>query len=1096
MTIRRRHRVSLLLRIGGSAAALAAAHVATAQSDSQRSIASRATAPQYLPLEMLRDGHVRMPVVLVKRVSVNKRDVPLQELLSDVATQAGLGLSYGEDLVQSGQRVTLRMSGSAADVLAAATANTPWTVLVGASGQITVAREERVMNGSITGRVTDRATGQGIQSVQVTVEGTTLADVTSDSGMFRINGVTPGPHRLTAKRLGYQPASITAMVVDDRPISVSIELGHSAVSLSDVVITATGAERQKEIGNAVGVIDATAERSPTLGTQQLLQGRTAGVTVLGNSGQPGAGGTIRLRGVNSISQGNNPIIYVDGIRIYNGRTPTSVTARENVAPLNDIDANDIDRIEVIKGPAATTLYGTEASGGVIQIFTKHGQTTGAQWSATVTGGINNQGHVGPASDTTGLYVNRCDGIFTTGDGTKFQDPTCPSNGTWLRNGRIQRYAASVRGSAGTAVNYYVSGTLNDDESVLQVGGNHTKSVRGNLNATPASGLAIALNTSYTKRDVRWFPDGLSSSGFLLNVSRGSGSNFKGAGCSDTTITCVLNDSLFGTTNSTATNHFITGGSINYQPTERWSNRLAVGYDFNDVDILDVTPFGYLRVPAGSYNETMWNRTLATADLASTYRANVGQSIVASTSVGAQVFDSRLHSTDLSSSNFAGPGVPTLVSGSLRSIDGVNLQRVINAGFFGQEMLGWRDRLFLTVGARVDGNSAFGKSFGLQTYPKVSLSYVPSEEGYWPAWAPVTLKLRGALGESVKAPGAFDAVQTWNPVAAENGQPAFTPAQPGDPHLGPERTREVEFGFDASTWNGRLGIVYTHFHQHTIDALVPVALPPSEGFATQQLENVGQLFNDGNELSITADVLRMRRADLTLGLQYTGMHSRAGTLGGQTITIDANALTFVKEGLPAPSYIGNQVTNPDAFAEPVIATNAYLGSTFPTAIISPRATLKIGNKLTFDGLGEFTRGGHLMNAVGFQNEGTNSWQPCFGVQAAYRAAAGGDSSSLRGYTAMQRAKCSTVSTVRNAAFWVQSSNFFKLRSLSATYELPARFRGLRNAALTVSGQNLLTKTNYDGTDPESADQREDLFARRDYYVFPPPRTFLVTLRTSF
>src|SRR5690606_14159725 len=106
------------------------------------------------------------------------------------------------------------------------------------------------------------------------------------------------------------------------------------------------------------------------GAQDLLTGRTAGVSIMMNSGQPGAGGTIRIRGNNSVSQGNDPIIYVDGVRIYNGSTPTSVASRQAGSPLQDINPADIERIEVVKGPAATTLYGTEASGGVIQIFTK------------------------------------------------------------------------------------------------------------------------------------------------------------------------------------------------------------------------------------------------------------------------------------------------------------------------------------------------------------------------------------------------------------------------------------------------------------------------------------------------------------------------------------------------------------------------------------------------------------------------------------------------------------------------------------------------------------------------------------------------------
>jgi outer membrane receptor protein involved in Fe transport len=137
------------------------------------------------------------------------------------------------------------------------------------------------------------------------------------------------------------------------------------------------------------------------------------------------------------------------------------------------------------------------------------------------------------------------------------------------------------------------------------------------------------------------------------------------------------------------------------------------------------------------------------------------------------------------------------------------------------MIGWRDVLFVTAGARVDGNSAFGTGFGLQTYPKLSASYVISDESFWPTRFIETLKLRGAIGEAGKAPGAFDATRTWNPIAAEGGLSAFTPGQLGNPNLGPERTRETEVGFDAGFWGGRLGAVVTYFNARTTDAIINV-----------------------------------------------------------------------------------------------------------------------------------------------------------------------------------------------------------------------------------------------------------------------------------
>jgi outer membrane receptor protein involved in Fe transport len=386
---------------------------------------------------------------------------------------------------------------------------------------------------------------------------------------------------------------------------------------------------------------------------------------------------------------------------------------------------------------------------------------------------------------------------------------------------------------------------------------------------------------------------------------------------------------------------------------------------------------------------------------------------------------------------------------------------------------------------------------LQTYPKLGVSYVLSDEGFWSPRFIETVKLRAAVGESGKAPGAFDAVRTWNPVAAENGQSAFEPAQVGNPDLGPERTREVEGGFDATALGGKLSVSYSYYTSRTNGALVPVTLPPSLGFGARQLENVGVLKNNGSEIAVNAQLFARRSAELTAGVQYTMVRSEAGDLGGQTITIDANSLSFVQQGYAAPSYFGDRVTNPTAFADPIVQHNAFLGGTFPTSIISPRGTLRLWNRLTVDALGEFQRGGHLLNSIGFANEGLFTWQPCFAIQNKLRAAAAGNSTALADVDALDRARCSIDSKVKSAGFWVESANFFKLRSLSMTYELPNRLLGSSNgSSITLSGRNLFKSTAYTGTDPESADQLVSSFARRDYYVFPAPRTFLVTVHTSF
>jgi TonB-dependent starch-binding outer membrane protein SusC len=952
--------------------------------------------------------------------------------------------------------------------------------------------------GSVAGRITDADNGQAVVAAQVTIDGTTLGRTSGDDGRFVITAVPAGTHTIVVRRIGYTRASKVVIITSGGTATADFALIKSTVSLAGVVVTATGEERKKEVGNAITTVGSEEfARGAVANTQQILQGRSTGVTVLGNSGQPGAGGNIRLRGVNSITQGNRPLIYVDGVRIFNGNTPTGVSSRQSVSPLNDIAAADIDRIEIVKGPAATTLYGTEASGGVIQIFTKRGREGPAVWTLEASGGINSMGDFGPRSDKTGLFFRECRGPNMVDiNGVAFEDATCPSSGSWLQNGAIGRYSLGVRGS-GSGVNYAVSGNLENEAGVLRVGSNKTGGLRANIGFTPRKDLTLSFNSSYQRRNTAMVADGNSADAILLNVSRGPGSNFKGTGCSTATIVCVLNDTMFSKSNTIAGNHFINGGTAIWTPMEQLTNRLSVGFDYNNTDLRTINPFGYLRTPTGQYFQTLWSRSLISVDYSSTWKQSLTTNFSSSTSIGGQLFDSRLSSTDLQTDNFAGPGTPTLISGSLRQITDVNEQRVINAGFFGQQMIGWRDRLFVTAGVRVDGNSAFGKSFGLQTYPKVSASYVLSDEAFWPFKFIETFKLRSALGESGKAPGAFDATRTWNPIAAEGGLSGFTPGQLGNPNLGPERTRETEAGFDASLLAGRVGIVYTWFKQTTSDAIINVAYPPSQGFATNQPENVGTLQNDGMELALTGTVQPVRWAELSARLQYTRVKSKAVDLGGNLITIDALSRSYVKEGLPAPSYMGVKVRNPNEFAAPVVDSAQFLGATFPDQIINPSVTVTLFKRFTFEGVGEFQKGGHLLNAIGFQNAGLKIWQPCFAAQRALTKAAAGDVADLANFTAAERAKCSINAAERDYSYWVESSDFFKLRSLSLAYDVPNNLvPGARNMTVQLTGRNLFVNTKYTGSDPEAADQRTSTFSRRDYYVFPPYRTFLFSVRTNF
>jgi TonB-linked SusC/RagA family outer membrane protein len=958
--------------------------------------------------------------------------------------------------------------------------------------------------GTVAGKVTMEGGVRALGSAQVTITGTSIGTRTNEAGEYRLDGVPAGEHEVRVLRLGFAAARKPATVLAGEVVTLDFELRETPLTLDEIVVTAAGETRRKEVAHTLSTISTAAiELAPVRNTQDLLN-RAPGAMVLANSGQPGAGGTIRLRGVNSISQGNNPIIYVDGVRIYSGSTPVAPNARQQTNPFNDINAADIERVEIVKGAAATTLYGTEASGGVIQIFTKRGGTGAPQWSLDVSGGTNDLKNMGPDGDPTGLFVKQCRGPelyginivptdSTFGQDVRFEDPTCPASGSWLRTGAIQRYSASVRGGV-ESMRYFLSGSYADEEGAIPESALTDGGFRGNFSFSPTPKVEISLHSSFTRRRLQWVPDGNLANGFLLNVARGPRGNFRGVGCS-AGVVCVGNAQIFDLDAFTRSDHYTTAFAVTYTPSPKFTNRLTVGLDQNNAQNQSIIGFGHARLAAGQIIQQDWKRRFLSLDYAGTLHSQISNSLTSSASWGGQLFEDKLHQTNAVGDDLAGPGPPTLVTAARRTVTLDSAPRVINAGFFVQEQLAWRDRLFFTAGLRVDGNSAFGRDFGLQAYPKFGVSYVLSDHTFWPSDRWETLKLRAAVGEAGKAPGAFDAVRTWSPIAGDSGRPGFSPGQIGNPVLGPERTRELELGFETSGLDGRLGLDFTYYYTRTNDALVQVRYPPSEGFLNRQLENVGTLQTSGIEALLEAGLLRLQRIDWRGRVSYTSINSKAVDIGGQP-EIAIGDRTVVRVGDPVPSFYARRILNPGAFADPILDTAQFIGATFPDRIISVGSTLTFWGRLTLDALGEFQRGGSNINYIGYQNTVRGIWRACIPIQRKLIAAEQGDATALADVTARDRARCAIDDTRNSPDFWVEATDFFKLRYVSLTYEIPSRFlRGATSASVTVAARNLLTVTDYSGLDPESADLTDanNTFARREYYQLPALRSFTLSLR---
>ncbi|MGD8321802.1 MAG: TonB-dependent receptor, partial [Gemmatimonadota bacterium] len=699
----------------------------------------------------------------------------------------------------------------------------------------------------MTGLATDAASMRPLASVQVYLVGTSQGTLTGENGRYLILNVPAGDYQIRAERIGYETVTQDITVTSGGTVTADFSMSSTALGLDEIVVTGTaGAARRREVGNSVAQVDVGDVAEPVTSTDALLQGRVTGMSVSPSSGMAGSGAMIRLRGNVSVAMSNQPILYVDGIRVrsdgyaknvppvgYQGRSSNDVAS-----PLNDINPNDIERIEVIKGAAATTLYGTEAAAGVIQIFTKRGAQGGARWTAQIDQGVAWELPFGPDASSCppselakseALGVGPCQAESGGNPQYLYIDP-------WLRNARQQNYTLSVSGG-GEALQYFMSGTWNRDEGVLPNDLDKKGVMRGNFTFAPLSGLQIQWNTSFTHDLIANTAAGNNAHGLTLNAFRRD-HNYLGNESKEA-IDPFLNQEI-----TTKINHLITGVTATYSPTQRFTNRLTAGYDLSAVELRNLRPFGFVRAPNGIMSDERAEYQTLTLDYVGSYEFDINQALRSTLSWGGQSVTTQTQTTTAYGQDFPGPGDPVVSSGGT-TLGFESRRRVINAGFFVQDLVDIKNKYFITGGVRVDGNSAFGEALGLQAYPKVSLSYVISDEDFWGDWG--QMKLRAAWGQSGRAPGAFDKVRTYDP-AGWGGNPAFLPLNVGNDEIGPERTSELELGFDGSFLSNRLTLDFSYYNQKTTDALFDVRQTPSLGFLSSQLANVGELSNKGIELS--------------------------------------------------------------------------------------------------------------------------------------------------------------------------------------------------------------------------------------------------------
>ena len=1019
-----------------------------------------------------------------------------------------------------------------------------FVLAVAASLAVPVVVSGQSPGGTVRGRVTDADGGAPVPAAQVIVNGTRLGTVTQPTGDFVIPNVPAGAQTIRVVRIGYTPNERQVTVAAGAETRLDVSLSRAATRLAEVVTTATGDQERKSFGNVVATInaDSVAKEAPVTNVNELLQARTSGVQVIQGAGQTGVSSSIRIRGTSSLSLTNEPLIVVDGVRFDNQQLPNGGNiSTQRINRLNTLNTDDIESMDIIKGPSAAALYGTAAANGVVVIKTKRGRVGRTQWSV-----FAERGRVEQPGDFEANYTSW--GRALNAQGQPTGNPVqCRITAAAARQCAIDslstfnplehpettpfadqpRTMVGLQFSGGSErLRYFMSGDyerevgpyempkseiarLTEERGVAprpkQIHPNQLKgfNARGNFGMTLTPTLTLDLTTGYT--DQRLFTpfDGGFFAGltFQAMTARGVRGTTEG-------YQRELPGDVMSLQQELEDQRITASTSLNWSPATWLQGRAVIGIDrdnsFNYRSQLrgEGTRVGQSWGPNGQEGGKFLDRSNSskyTVDLGATASWTLAQNLSTRTSVGAQWFRDELYQSQGQGFNLP-PGVstPNSAGSQVRAFEFT--QENATYGLFVEEQLGWREVLFATLGARVDKNSAFGRDVGNTVYPRASLSYVISEEAWWPRVPGMNrLRLRSAYGKAGVQPGTVAALQFLQAATypTESGEtPGLRLTSIGNVDLKPEVTTEIEGGVDVGFLDDRVNLELTAFQKQSKDALFNRPLPPSFGAGATQWQNLAKVQNRGFEAAVDASIIRTDPVTFDLRLNGSIIKNELTDAGGAPLPTAPGARNV--EGYPLFGLWDRRlVSYADANNDGVITeseivvsdTAEYRGPTLPERQAGISGALGFfKNTLRVSALFDY-RGG-FYNQWGYQNQRCVSSGNCRAVND--------PTAPLDDQAAAVAANSATKRTVWGMFV---PNDFVRFRELSVAYTVPERFAlqaRARSATIVLAGRNLGTPwTRYPGIDPEANSAvANNLGGNNDFFSPPALRYWTARINLGF
>ena len=968
---------------------------------------------------------------------------------------------------------------------------------------------------TVKGKVT-AADGTPLIGASVTIPKKNIATITDLEGNYMIKADIGDIVRCSY--LGYKTVE-----KEVQSNTLDFVLEEDLLKLDEVVITGTsGLTTKKELGSTINSVNGDElEDAPVSSVTEALQGRIAGAQIMRNSGSPASSISIRLRGPSTILGSSDPLIMIDGV-IVNGDPRSAVSLGSYTQnPLADIDMNDIENIEILKGASAAALYGSLASNGIIHIITKKGKSGKPRISFSTGVNFNSVPKYKPYNDVNLKWVKDENGNYVTAETKRYnyQEYIFDDESKGFEN------HISLAGGSSTTT-YNIAGSWLYNEGILRNMDFDRKTLRIRMNQVITDWFSISAGNYAAFSSSRDIPFGNAWTGNpmvallfadnSLDPSPDEFGNYPYIGWMSNPYEDI--DRLDITQNHIRT---ISDVQLNAHFSNGLNLKYVLGYDVTNSNGKFKIPFGFTMDKFGDLKKYRSHYTILNSNFDASYEFDITSDIKSVTGAGYSYQKKNYEGFNARNDKISEFENIDILSGD--GTVGNYLKEISYWGGYIQQHFKFYDKLFLTLAGRMDGASTFGKDQRQQFYPKVSVSYSISDEDFFKNSLGSIFNsfvIRSAWGQA----GNLTALDR-NPygiynnysVGSYNGQSSYRPSSiSGNAELKPERQTEFEFGFDMSMLSNKLGLEFTYYNQEVYDLLLNRNLSPSTGYSTRY-ENIGNMTNKGVEIALKATVMETKDFSWDLRASYSKNDNKVTHVEGGRISLGGFGTSIAQTDQPLGVFYGYFFAR-DKNGNLVLDENGFPQRAQGHYEIK---TLSDGEKITvavqdFDENGQ-PKGEKLKKILGDPNPDylaslTSEFKyKGFAFRMHFDAVQGFDVMdwdkriALKypgGYFYGQELAGKKPKEYYRSQYYiyegfVEDGSFIKLRELSLSYLLKLNKDYLKSVKFVLSGSNLINITNYWGYDPEVNFEGASNGARaQDFGNIPVPKVYKLGLKFNF